>query len=166
MVVDINSKEKIYVEYHEKVYHYLYGKTLNKELSEDLAADVFVKVYSKLDSFDDTKASISTWIYRITQNTLIDYYRVRKVHSEVSEEIAATGDIDDELLNNEMLEALADALMKLDERERKLIILRYFRGMTLKEVAQSLGMSYSNTKLIHNKCIVELKKYLGAFNEE
>lgn len=161
MVIDINAKEKIYSDYHEKVYHYLYGKTLNKELSEDLAEDVFVKVYSKLDSFDDTKASISTWIYRITQNTLIDYYRVRKIHSEVPEELAATGDIDDELLNDEMLSALADALAKLDKRERDLIVLHYYKGMTLKEVAQVLNMSYSNTKLVHNKCIVELKGMLG-----
>ena len=161
MIIDDSVKEKLYVEYHDKVYRYVYGKTFDKELSEDLSSEVFIKVYSKLDSFDESKASVATWIYRIAQNTLIDYYRVRKVHSEIPDEIAATGDIDDALLTDELLEALADALVKLDERDRKIIILHYYERMTLKETAEILGMSYSNIKLVHNKCIVELRKMLG-----
>lgn len=157
------KSEQIYKDYHDKVLHFIYGKTSNYTLAEDLTSDVFLKVYSKLDTFDDTKASISTWIYRIAQNTLIDYFRTRKVFSEVPEEISQESEIDEELLNNETLDALADALTELPERDRDLIILHYYHGLTLKEAAARLGMSYSNAKLVHNKSLVVLERLMSEY---
>lgn len=156
------TKEEIYKEYHDKVLHLITGKINNLTEAEDLTSEVFIKVYGKLDTFDASKASISTWIYRIAQNTLIDYYRTRKVHSEIPEEISEDGHIDDELLNEETLDSLANALSKLSERDRGLIILHYYKGMTLKEAALKIGMSYSNAKIVHSKAISQLKMYLDG----
>lgn len=163
MGIGNDKGEEIYKEYHEKVLHLIYGKISNYTLAEDLTSDVFVKVFSKLDTFDESKASISTWIYRIAQNTVIDYFRTRKVYSEVPEEIAEESNIDDELLNNETLDALADALSELPERDRDLIILHYYHNLTLKEAAERLGMSYSNAKLVHNKSLVVLERLMQEY---
>lgn len=163
MQITPEQSEQIYKDYHEKVLHLIYGKVNNYTLAEDLTSDVFLKVYSKLDTFDETKASISTWIYRIAQNTVIDYFRTRKVYSEVPEEIAVESEIDDEVLNNETLDALADALAELPERDRDLIILHYYHGLTLKEAAERIGMSYSNAKLVHNKSLVVLERLLKDY---
>ena len=163
MGLSADKGDEIFREYHDKVFHLIYGKTNNYTLAEDLTSDVFLKVYSKLDSFDETKASISTWIYRIAQNTVIDYFRTRKVYSEVPEEIAAESEVDDEVLNNETLDALADALSELPERDRDLIILHYYHGLTLKEAAERLGMSYSNAKLVHNKSLVVLERLMADY---
>lgn len=163
MQITPEQSEQIYKDYHEKVLHLIYGKINNYTLAEDLTSDVFLKVYSKLDTFDETKASISTWIYRIAQNTVIDYFRTRKVYSEVPEEIAVESEIDDEVLNNETLDALADALAELPERDRDLIILHYYHGLTLKEAAERIGMSYSNAKLVHNKSLVALERLLKDY---
>ena len=57
----------------------------------------------------------------------------------------------------ETLNELADALEKLPQRERDLIILHYYTGLTLKEVAVKMSMSYSNTKLVHNKALMLLR---------
>ncbi len=153
-------QEALYLAYHETVFHLIMGKVCNEALAQDLTSDVFVKVCSKLDTFDESKASVSTWIYRIAQNTVIDFFRTRKVYSEVPEELPLEGDVDDDLLNNEMLEELADALNTLPERDRDLVVLHYYHGLTLKEAAEKLGMSYSNAKLVHNKSLVVLKRLL------
>ena len=153
--------ETIYNEYYKKVYHLIWSKINNSTEAEDITSDIFVKIYSKIDTFDETKASLSTWIYRIANNYLIDYYRTRKVFSEVPEDITEDGDVDENLLNNETLEMLANALEQLPERDRDLIILHYYKGMTLKDAAQTIGMSYSNAKLVHNKSLVTLQNLLG-----
>ena len=155
------QQETLYLEYHDKVFRLIMGKVNNEVVAQDLTSDVFVKVCSKLDTFDGNKASVSTWIYRIAQNTVIDYYRTRKVYAEVPEEIPYEGEIDDDLLNDEMLTELAEALKQLPERDRDLIILHYYRGMTLKEAAERIGMSYSNAKLVHNKSLVTLQRLLS-----
>lgn len=157
------GKEEIYKEYHDKVLRLINGKISNYTEAEDITSDVFVKVYSKLDSFDETKASISTWIYRIAQNTLIDYFRTRKVYSEVPEDLSEDGEVEDSVLSQEMLEALATALEKLPERDRDLMIMHYYKGLTLKEAAGRIGMSYSNAKLVHNKSLVVLKDLLSDY---
>lgn len=163
MEITSQQSEQIFKDYHDKVLHLIYGKINNFTLAEDLTSEVFLKVYSKLDTFDETKASISTWIYRIAQNTVIDYFRTRKVYSEVPEEIAQESEIDDEILNNETLDALADALTELPERDRDLIILHYYHGLTLKEAAERIGMSYSNAKLVHNKSLVVLERLMKDY---
>ncbi|MBR6452630.1 MAG: sigma-70 family RNA polymerase sigma factor [Lachnospiraceae bacterium] len=159
---DQERQEEIYKEYYEKVFRSIYAKVSNETVAEDLTANVFVKICAKWDTFDGNRASLSTWIFRIAQNTVIDYYRTRKVYGEVPETLAESGSVDDALLNNELLEELADALQKLPERDRDLIILHYYNGLTLKEAALKLGMSYSNAKLVHNKSLVTLQGLLAG----
>ena len=166
------QKTAIYVEFHKRVLGYLNGKLNNLHIAEDLCSDVFVKVYENLDTYDETKASLSTWIYQITKNTLIDYYRVRRVEvpfseefmTEDSEEGEGSGcnesEVELEVCNNEMLEALASALETLSEKEREVIILHYYSGLRMKEIADKMGISLSYIKTLHGKALEHLKKVL------
>ncbi len=155
------EKEQLYKEYHKKVIGYLNMKVNDYQLAEDIASDVFLKVFEKLDSFDDSKASISTWIYTIARNTLTDYFRTRKVFEEVSEEIPEESCIEEDICNNEMLEVLANALKKLEERERDIIVMRFYSGITLKEIAAKMNISYAYVKILQNKALDALRVYLG-----
>lgn len=161
MVISEEMKTELFEKYHAKVQGYIYGKVLNDQLAQDLASDVFLKVYEKIDTFDDSKASVSTWIFTVMRNTLIDYYRTRKVFSEVPEEMPLDFSVEEEVLNNEMLETLAKGLEKLEERERDIIIMHYYQGKTLKEAAEAIGISYAYVKILHNKALGELR---GCFS--
>lgn len=160
MIVTDQLKTEIYQEYHTKVRRYLYGQVNNAYLSEDLCSDVFLKVYEKLDTFDEKKASLSTWIYTITRNTLTDYYRSRKVHEEIPETLADEDSVDEDLCNEETLKELAAVLRRLDERERDIIVLHYYSGLTLKATAERMGISYAYVKILHNKALTFLKENL------
>lgn len=153
------SKDSIYTEYREKVMRYMLKKVQNPHDSEDLTSEVFLKIFKKLESFDESKASLSTWIYTVARNTVIDYYRTRRDTSELDENLTAAENADTSLFRNETLEVLANALEELDERSRNIVILHYYNGLTLKSIADSIGISYSHTKLLHNKALLELKKY-------
>lgn len=155
------KQSEIYNQYHDKVQWFIFEKVGDKYLAEDLCSDVFVKILAKYDSFDADKASLSTWVFTIARNTLIDYYRGRKVYEEVPEDMSADFDIDENICNEETLEELATALKKLDERERDIVILRYYSGITLKEIAQKLNISYAYVKILHNKAIGNLKKFIS-----
>lgn len=160
--MDITDKrsEEIYRDYYGKVYGYIVSKINNSHTAEDLTSDVFLKVYEKLGSFDETKASVSTWIYTITRNTLTDYYRTRKVMDEIPETTPLGFSVEDEVCNREMLDKLAAALETLDERERDIIVLRYYSGKTLKDIAEKMGISYAYVKILQNKAMDSLKKIL------
>ena len=154
------DKEILYREYHGRVYGYIRSKINNPQDAEDLAADVFVKIYAKLDTFDEAKASLSTWIYTVARNTLTDFFRTRKVFSELPEDAEDDVSTEDEICNAETLENLAKALEALSKRERDIIILHYYSGKTLKEIAERLGISYGYVKILQNKALKKLQKEL------
>ena len=154
------NTEKIYEDYRQKVFSYILSKVQNSDLAEDLCQNVFLKTYEKADTFDETKASVSTWIYTIARNTLTDYYRTRRVTSEIPETLQNEQCIEDEVINGEMLERLTYALSQMDERMRDVIILRFYDGKTLREIADNMGISYAYVKVIQNKAFAFLRNFL------
>lgn len=157
----ILTYEQVYRDYDRKVMGYIRPRINNPSDAEELHSAVFMKVFEKFSSFDQTKASISTWIYTIARNTLIDFFRTRKVMDELGDEDIVEEDAFQGILDEETLDELAAALEKLPQRERDLIILHYYNNMQLKEIAVKMHMSYSNCKLIHNKALMKLRQYLS-----
>lgn len=161
MITD-TQKEELYRDYYGKVRRYIRSKIDNAYEAEDIAANVFLKIYEKIDSFDETKASLSTWIYTVMRNTLTDYFRTRKVINEIPESFSEDSSLEDDVCNADMLEKLADALETLDERERNIIILKFYSGITLKEISSRLGISYTYVKVLYNGALKKLRLFFES----
>ena len=109
------QKEQIYMEYRDKVARYVAGKVGDIQEREDLVSSVFLKVFQNLDTFDRERASLSTWIYTITHNTVLNHYRGMRPVQELNEELADPSEgLEIHLLSEEMLVRLARALEELD----------------------------------------------------
>jgi len=154
------QKEKIYTAFHGKVMGYIYSRVNRRADAEDLCSDVFEKVFTRIDQFDSTKASLSTWIFTITRNTVIDHFRRTKPTEELDENLSDDTELDESLLNNESMEELAAALKKLPRELTELIVLRYYDNKPLTEVAEIMGLSYGAVKLRHQKALGILKREL------
>ena len=72
------EKAQIFKEYGVKVLSYIRGKGITGDDAEDLRSNIFLKFYSSLENYDPEKSSPSTWIYRITQSAVIDFFRTKK----------------------------------------------------------------------------------------
>lgn len=159
-------KDKIYLDYKEKVSAYVRNRIADPYDAEDVVSKVFLKVYQKIESYDKSLASLSTWIYAITRNTVIDYYRQKKTKGLSFDEAVQVEELPDETsVNKDILEDLANALETLSERERDLIILHYYQGYTLKRIAEMMEMSYINAKVIHAKALSVLRGMLNLDGE-
>ena len=155
------QQEKIYLAFHGKVMGYLCARINRRAEAEDLCSEVFEKIFRRFDQYDKTKSSISTWVFTITRNTLIDHYRRVKPQEELDENLSDDSEIDEGLLQNESLEELAAALRSMPEELRDLIVLRYYDNRPLTEVAEMMGMSYGAVKLHHQKALAMLRKALA-----
>ncbi len=155
------SQEEIYKQYRDKVFGYVKNHVNSIEDAEDITSDIFVKIYSKLDTYDESKAALSTWIYSMTSNTVIDFYRTNHIHSEIPEDLTDDrSTIEDEILTNESLDELADALSTLPQELLDIIVLRYYKGLTLQEIAKKMNLSYGVTKLRHREALGKLRDLL------
>jgi len=151
------NPETLYTQYYGKVMGYILARIRNRADAEDITADVFEKVQRKLADFDPSKASVSTWIFTITRNTVIDHYRRSRPAEELDENLSDDRELDENLLNTETLSELAGALRALPEEMRDLIVLRYYDGKPLTEVAEIMGLSYGAVKLRHQSALAKLR---------
>ncbi len=155
------EQERIYAEYRSKVLSYIRCRVSSREDAEDLCEDVFVKAFGTGASYDASKASYGTWIYAITRNAVIDYYRKQHPTEELPEDLASDELPEDTVMQTELMDTLASALMRLDVQLRDIIILCYYDRMPLTRVADKLGLSYGAVKLRHQKALAQLKKAIG-----
>ena len=154
----VPSVEQIYTEYYGKVMGYLSTRIRNRADAEDLCADVFEKIHRKLGDYDPTKAAIGTWVFSITRNTLIDFFRKSKPQEELDENLSDDTELDEGMLNSETLSELAGALRKLPQQLMDIIVLRYYDGKPLTEIAKMMGLSYGAVKLRHQNALLLLRE--------
>ena len=158
---NVDVTEKIYLEYREKVFRYVKGKVASTQDAEDVTSEIFLKVLSSLDSYDEGKSTLSTWIYTITHNTVCNYYRERSKRALSIDENALCSDTDDgvvaEIENEILKENLAIALETLTEREQDIIVLYYYHEIPLRDIAIKMGITYTNAKFMKHQAISKLK---------
>lgn len=161
---ELMTVEQLYVDYHKKVEGYIHSRVKNHADAEDLVSDVFAKVVEKIDTFDPSKASYSTWIFTITRNKVIDHFRKFREFDDISElEIAdatATALCDGVVLK-ESVKRLAQALTEMPEKDRSLIVARYYFDRSFRDIGELLGMTEANARVSHGRILKKLRSVLG-----
>lgn len=161
--------EDLYNKYYAKVLNYVSQHISNQMDAEDLTENVFIAAYKAFDSYDPEKAQPSTWIFCITKNRLKNYYRDRKDPSESIDEMFDTIElaVDDEIGHAAELEelrgAIAKALQEMNERERDIVVMSYFRNMNANEIAEELDLTAVNVRKILSRTLKKLRPYLEEY---
>lgn len=156
-----SAAEQLYIGYRDKVASYINSHISCIQDREDVLQQVFLNAVEAFDRFDESRASVGTWLYAITKNTVIDYYRRKSrqpEQTELHEEMFS--DTEDFMPDEDMLETLADALEKLPERERNILILRFYYGMSAKDTAERVGVSYANVRFLQHTALKKLREYM------
>ncbi len=151
--------EELYREYRPKVSGYIHNHVNNAEDAEDLCSEVFRKAWEHLDT--ENRSGFSSYIYTITRNTVYDYFRTRRQFAPLPEDLAEEESMTDALLRGETLSRLAEALKKLPETQRELIVLRYYSNKTLQEISEMMNLSYGVTKRAHKAALDALRQALA-----
>ncbi len=135
-------------------------------LAEDAVQDTFVKAYRRLDDLSDDGRE-RAWLMRIAINTCRDYLRTawlrridRRVSLDMLPETSCEGVFPDKTVITEV--------MSLPPRLREAVLLRYYQGLKMKEMADALDISLSTVKQCLNRAnqILHSRLERWYFNEE
>lgn len=120
--------------------------------ADEITVNVFSKILAKLDLFD-ANFEFKTWILTIAQNTVIDYWRKKsrenKESTESLEEVKNqfAKSPEELLISDQEQEEIHRAISEMDSNYQEIIRLRFFEEMSIKEIAEELSLSISNTKV-------------------
>lgn len=151
--------EEIYAQNGERILNLAYRMTGRRSVAQDLTQDVFIKVFEKIDTFRE-QAQLSSWIYRIAMNHIINYIKREK---KISLFGLLTGENEDDRFDGQItvwqneLPERADSIMEERQREmliRKLmdelpakyklpLVLYRYEDMSYQQIAEQLGISLS-----------------------
>ncbi len=141
-----------------------------EETLDDFLQEIFMKAYENLASVDE-RISLSAWLYRIARNHAISKYRKKRTregeqghlfleHGDL-ERIAQTGESrEEEFLKLEEAKELGRAFETLKEREREVIILRYFEGRSYTDIADILQVPTGTVSTLISRAKKKLKRVL------
>lgn len=154
--------EKVYVDYNKKVYNTIKLK-LNgdKETAEDLTVNVFVKISKHLGNFNSEISCFDTWVYNITKNVIIDYFRSKEyktkkrqinfetyVDSEGNDlyPVIDSVNTDSNMLTNEIDSIIQNTLNSMKEINQKVCRLD-IEGLKMSEIATKLNIPEGTVKV-------------------
>jgi RNA polymerase sigma factor (sigma-70 family) len=157
LVADAGAEEKTTVDFErlyrssrDDVYAYAAGLLRDQAAAEDVTAAAFERAYRKRSRFNADRGSARAWLFGIARNAALDELRRRGRQAELNTDPVDAATLPDRGDQRSELRLLLDgALGKLEARERELVALKFFAGLSNAEIGRVIGTSASNagTKL-------------------
>jgi len=139
------STTDIYDSFAEQLRRFIRKRVPDDDTAEDLLQEVFLRIHSRIETLRDG-AKLQSWVYQITRNTIIDYYRSRKEQEPLSESLVLPVAPDQPEAAQELLPSVRLFIECLPEIYRQPLLLSDFEGLTQQEIADRLGLSLSGAK--------------------
>jgi RNA polymerase sigma factor (sigma-70 family) len=158
-----------YEQYMPKVFRYVSYRVADTHLAEDLTSTVFEKALAKFDRYSPAKAALSTWIFSIARNALIDHFRMRSRERTVPLEAALEAPGKDKspeqsAIDQEECRTLRLCIAQLPAHEQEIISLKFSSEMTNRQIAGMLGLSELNVGVILYRTIRKLRSAFEGQN--
>lgn len=135
--------EQIWKDYHNKLHSFIQSRVGDSTVADDILQEVFLKIYSRIDTLKDS-SKIQSWIYQITRNTIIDYYRSHKKIEGLPESISEL--VSEDNARQEIGRCISPMIQTLPVHYRDTLMLSEIEGLKQKEVAVKQGISVPGVK--------------------
>ena len=163
-------------EYKDKLFRLAMGFVHDSFLAEDIVQEVFIKLWQNIDSWQEGRARLGTWIYKVTVNHSINKLRDSKNSARVQDIGEFVRQSDDGMLeiqipdqakdphkaleNKELAEVLRKAVNSLPKKQRIAFVLSKYQKMSSREIAEVMDLSVSNVDVIIHRAKKNLQKQI------
>ena len=173
-----NGNEKtlpILIERHQKdLFSFIFYKLMDEDLANDIFQDTFMKIIVTLkEGRYNEEGKFILWAKRIAHNLIIDHYRVKSKHIKVSETSYDNDEfsifdlisgneenIEEKLISEQIQHDLTRMLVFLPENQQEVIKLRFFDGLSFKEIADQTETSINTTLGRVRYALINLRKIM------
>lgn len=152
---------KIYDQYIDKIYRFIFMKVNSQERAEDLASETFLRTWEVFKEDEKKIENIQAFLYKTARNLVIDYYRQKGKAQVFSAESASLLDphqnLEEKAIFNSDLENVMKAIGNLKEDYQDVIIWRYLDDLPIMEISHMLGRTEEATRVLLHRALNALR---------
>lgn len=147
--------------YADGVYRFILKNIRDEDKARDIVQDSFEKMWMKAEEISNDKAR--SYLFTTAYHTMVDSIRKERRQTELTEEALNTQSYRHEY--HGLKEVLDEALSKLPEIQRSVILLRDYEGYSYQEIGEITSLSESQVKVYIYRARTSLKNYIGSLDK-
>jgi RNA polymerase sigma-70 factor (ECF subfamily) len=171
---DEKSLSSLITRHKKDLYSFIYYKLMDEDLANDIFQDTFIKIIVTLkEGRYKEENKFILWAKRIAHNLIIDHYRIQSKNIKISETSYENeefsifdiikepeSNIEDRLIDKQINDDLLRMLVMLPENQQEVIKLRFFDGLSFKEIADHTDTSINTTLGRVRYALINLRKIM------
>ncbi len=170
---DAAALSELYDHYNRLLFGLILSILKKREEAEDILQEVFTQIWEKAEQFDLDRGTVYTWIVSLTRNKSIDRLR-SKVYKEQKKQSTSLDDQDvfyplysdeqdplEQTILTDRARRLRDALDKISDKQRKVLQVAYFNGMSQSEISDEFDIPLGTVKTRMRDGMIKLRELLG-----
>ena len=158
---------EVYDKYAPALYRYAYRLLGQQDVVQDIVAESFYRYLQALKNGNGPDKNLSAWLYRVTHNLIVDFYRRQPDQEVVPLENTPLSEPDTSertLLEQEKASQMRVAMSRLPSSQQQVIALRFLEELSNNEVALVMGKTVGAVKSLQHRALAALRRILEEEN--
>ncbi|MBT3155598.1 sigma-70 family RNA polymerase sigma factor [Streptomyces sp. CHD11] len=156
---------RLYDQYSDTVYRYIYYRVGGKATAEDLTSETFLRALRRIGTFTWQGRDFGAWLVTIARNLVADHFKSSRFRLEVTTgEMLDANEVErspeDSVLESLSNAALLDAVRRLNPQQRECVTLRFLNGLSVAETARVMGKNEGAIKTLQYRAVRTLARLL------
>lgn len=156
---------RLYDQYSDTVYRYIYYRVGGKATAEDLTSETFLRALRRIGTFTWQGRDFGAWLVTIARNLVADHFKSSRFRLEVTTgEMLDANEVErspeDSVLESLSNAALLDAVRRLNPQQQECVTLRFLHGLSVAETARVMGKNEGAIKTLQYRAVRTLARLL------
>ncbi|WP_328537382.1 ECF subfamily RNA polymerase sigma factor, BldN family [Streptomyces sp. NBC_00344] len=156
---------RLYDQYCDTVYRYIYYRVGGKATAEDLTSETFLRALRRISTFTWQGRDFGAWLVTIARNLVADHFKSSRFRLEVTTgEMLDANEVErspeDSVLESLSNAALLEAVRRLNPQQQECVTLRFLQGLSVAETARAMGKNEGAIKTLQYRAVRTLARLL------
>ena len=156
---DADAFGLLYDRFQPEILRYLAHRIGDPDTAEDLAQQVFLKAWQAIPRYEARGVPFKAWLYRMAHNQMVDHFRTRRPTTDLEGiDLPEDAEAESMVLAAEMTVALEQALGKLSEDHRQVLVLRFLMEKSAREIGEIMGRKEVTVRGLQMRALQALRR--------
>jgi RNA polymerase sigma-70 factor, ECF subfamily len=153
------ASEQLWETFSRPLQQFIQRRVSDPHSAEDILQNVFLKIHTQIDTLR-TQERLTSWIYQVTRNAIVDYYRAQRPTAELDEMLPEVDEPVDEDVLRELSPCVTAMVSALPETYGEALRLTEYQGLSQKALSERLGISFSGARSRVQRARAKVKEQL------